>query len=63
MIQVEEDLYINKEQIVYIKISELGTYFIGMSNSEECVVKPDSDYYKNTSELLGAISNECKRNV
>lgn len=53
MIQVEEDLYINKEQIVYIKISELGTYFVGMSNSEECVVKPDSDYYKNISELLG----------
>lgn len=53
MIQIKDGLYINKEQIVYIRMLDFIGCFVRMSNGEEFIINLDSDYYKNISELLG----------
>lgn len=51
MIQIDENVYINKYQITFIKFTRfLVTIYLG--NGDSCALNADSKYLPNVMELL-----------
>ena len=51
MIQIDENVYINKYQITFIKVTRfLVTIYLG--NGDSCALNADSKYLPNVMELL-----------